>query len=122
MLDAIIKMNNPQFWGLLRGACIAIGGFVAAFGVIAFTDVQVSAWVDKTIALLSAVTAFLAIVVPMMRGFTTRSNENLAKDAVVEAPKETTAELAATPTVTKIVMSTDTEARAIPQPNVVGPE
>lgn len=101
-------MNNPQFWGALRGVLIALGGMLASLGLITAADwAQI---VDHGLGIASGLAGLAMIVWPMIQGWRARSRAGLVTDtAAVLKPNE------------KIVLNSAAEARAIPDPKVVGP-
>ena len=99
-------MNNPQFWGALRGVLIALGGAIAGYGVMSVADWTVI--VDRTIAVATALTGLVAVLAPMYQGYKSRS----AKAIIAAAADQ--------PGVQKIVTDPVTAA-AIPSDKVVAP-
>lgn len=99
-------MNNPQFWGALRGVLIALGGAVAGFGVVSVADWTVV--VDRGIAVATAVAGLAAVLAPMYQGYKSRSTK-----AIIAAAADQ-------PAVRQIVTDLDMAA-AVPSDKVVGP-
>jgi hypothetical protein len=99
-------MNDPQFWGAVRGVLIALGGAVAGFGLMSAGDWTII--VDRTIAVATAMAGLVAVVWPMYQGWKSRSRK-----AII-------ATVADQPGVQKVVTDAAT-ANAIPSPKVVGP-
>ena len=72
-------MNNPQFWGALRGVLIALGGAVAGFGVVSVADWTVI--VDRGIAVATALVGLVAVLAPMYQGYKSRSSKAIIATA-----------------------------------------
>lgn len=101
------KMNDPQFWGLIRGILIAFGGIVASYGLVSVADWAVI--VDKGVAVATAIAGLVAILWPMYQGWRARSTKQLAATA------------GDLPEVQAVVMTSDSAAKAVPSAKVVGP-
>jgi hypothetical protein len=97
-------MNDPQFWGAVRGVLIALGGAVATLGVM--SAAEWTALVNQVLSVAMAVAGLIAIVWPMYQGYKSRSRKALI---------ETTAEQ---PGVQRIVTDPATAA-AVPSAKVV---
>ena len=99
-------MNNPQFWGALRGAIIAIGGGLIATGVLKMTTEQFNLLINQATAVVAAIGGFVAVAWPMYQGWKSRS-----RTAIITSAAEQSG-------VQKIVTDAPTAA-AIPSAKVV---
>lgn len=97
-------MNNPQFWGAVRGVLIALGGAVAGFGLMSVADWTVV--VDRGIAVATALAGLVAVLAPMYQGWKSRSTKAIIATAA-EQPSVRT------------ILTDKATADAIPNPNVV---
>lgn len=100
-------MNDPQFWGAVRGVLIALGGAVAAYGIMSAAEWTVL--INHGMAIMTALAGLVAIVWPMYQGYRSRSKKALLVTA------------GDLPGVDQIVMNTAAAADAVPSPKVVGP-
>ena len=100
-------MTDPQFWGAIRGVLIALGGAVAALGIMSATEW--AALVNQALSVAMAVAGLIAIVLPMYQGWKSRSRKGSIEAAsAVLKPGE-------------VIVVDHALAAVIPSPQVVGP-